>query len=243
MDFNAYLLAMKKLINLLILLPAILGAQTITGAWEAKYQNADGVAIRNVVIFAANGFQVATKYDLEGNFISTNGGTWSLEGDMLTEGVEFDTRNAANVGKIGTFKIELTETTLKAGGVPFWTRLDSGEPGALAGAWLMSGRKRDGVGEIQERDTSGPRKTMKLLSGTRFQWIAYNTETREFLGTGGGTYTTVDGVYTENLEFFSRDVSRVGASLVFNFELVQGRWHHSGKSSKGDPIYEVWSVR
>ena len=84
---------------------------------------------------------------------------------------------------------------------------------------------------------------MKILSGTRFQWIAYNSDTGEFLGTGGGTYTTAKGVYTEHIEFFARDNSRVGAKLPFSFELKDGKWHHSGKSSKGDPIYEVWSTR
>ena len=82
---------------------------------------------------------------------------------------------------------------------------------------------------------------MKILSGTRFQWIAYNTETKEFLGTGGGTYTTDNGKYTENIEFFSRDDSRVGASLEFDYEVKDGKWHHKGESSKGDPIYEIWS--
>ena len=84
---------------------------------------------------------------------------------------------------------------------------------------------------------------MKILSGSRFQWIAYNTETKEFMGTGGGTYTTTNGEYTENIEFFSRDVSRVGASLSFDYRLVDGKWNHSGLSSKGDPIHEIWSVR
>ena len=26
-------------------------------------------------------------------------------------------------------------------------------------------------------------------------------------------------------------------------ELQEGKWHHSGKSSKGKPIYEIWSKR
>jgi hypothetical protein len=120
-------------------------------------------------------------------------------------------------------------------------RIDAGTPGKLQSAWLMSGRKRDG--NIQSRDTSRPRKTMKILSGTRFQWIAYNTETKQFMGTGGGTYTTIDGKYTETIEFFSRDDSRVGAVLTFDYELIDGAWHHSGLSSKGKPIYEIWSVR
>lgn len=120
-------------------------------------------------------------------------------------------------------------------------RIDNGTPGTLQGAWLMSGRVSNG--ETQLRDTNRPRKTMKILSGTRFQWIAYNTETKEFMGTGGGVYSTIDGEYTETIEFFSRDDSRVGANLKFNYSLVDGNWHHSGLSSKGDPIHEIWSIR
>ena len=84
---------------------------------------------------------------------------------------------------------------------------------------------------------------MKILSDSHFQWIAYNVETKEFFGTGGGTYTAKDGAYTENILFFSRDSSRVGASLGFEFGIVNDEWHHKGLSSKGDPIHEIWSLR
>ena len=63
---------------------------------------------------------------------------------------------------------------------------------------------------------------MKILSGTQFQWIAYNIATREFFGTGGGNYKTVDGHYTEEISYFSRDNSRVGARLQFDFKLQDG---------------------
>ncbi len=123
-----------------------------------------------------------------------------------------------------------------------FSRLDDGKPGKLFGAWLFSNRIRNGeMGTPRSADN--PRKTMKILSGTRFQWIAYNTETKEFMGTGGGTFTTKDGKYIENIDFFSRDNSRVGASLEFDYELKGNDWHHKGFSSKGDPIYEIWSLR
>jgi hypothetical protein len=63
------------------------------------------------------------------------------------------------------------------------------------------------------------------------------------MGTGGGTYTTADGTYTENIEFFSRDDSKAGLSLNFNYELIDGNWNHTGLSSKGKPIHEIWSIR
>ena len=87
----------------------------------------------------------------------------------------------------------------------------------------------------------GSRKTMKVLSGTRFQWAAFNVETKEFSGTGGGTYTTKNSKYTEDIVFFSRDDSRVGMSLEFDFKVEDDDWYHSGLSSRGDPISEVWT--
>lgn len=234
---------MKNLIILLIGISSFsLIGQDLEGAWEWK-ETQEGREIRTVVIFADK-FQVATWYDASsGAFISTNGGLWSIDGNTITETVEFDTRDSSNVGNQISFDIEWDgKDRVKIVGMEIWmTRIDSGDPGALAGAWLISGRMRDG--EIRERSTDRPRKTMKILSGTRFQWIAYNTETKQFMGSGGGTYTTLNGKYTENIEFFSRDDNRVGASLEFNYEIKDGKWHHSGKSSKGDPMYEVWSVR
>ena len=234
---------MKKLLIILMsVMSSALTAQSLEGAWEWT-EVEEGREVRTVVIFA-DSYQVATWYDANtGAFISTNGGLWSIDGNTVTETVEFDTRDSANVGNQLSFDIEWDgEDKVKIVGMEIWmNRIDAGDPGALAGAWLISGRMRDG--EIQERNTDRPRKTMKILSGTRFQWIAYNTETKQFMGSGGGTYTTVDGKYTENIEFFSRDDARVGASLEFNYELKDGKWHHSGKSSKGSPMYEIWSVR
>lgn len=118
--------------------------------------------------------------------------------------------------------------------------LDDGKPGALKGAWLFTGRKS---GDEISPYTPGARKTMKILSGTRFQWAAYNTETKQFSGTGGGTYTTKDGKYVEHIDFFSRDNTRVGASLDFDFDVQGDTWHHSGLNSRGEPLYELWTKR
>tara|TARA_R110002073_G_scaffold14554_1_gene59296 strand:- start:70374 stop:71084 length:711 start_codon:yes stop_codon:yes gene_type:complete len=235
---------MKKIVLLLVVLSLSLGlsAQSLIGAWESTTTNEKGEKIKNVVIFT-EGYQVATWYHADtGKFISTNGGLWTINGNTVTETVEFDTETSERVGSSVSFDIAYTDTTLSIVGVEKkWKRIDSGIPGKLNGAWLMSGRVRNG--NMQQRDTSRPRKTMKILSGTRFQWIAYNTETKQFMGTGGGTYTTINGKYTENIKFFSRDNSRVGASLKFDFSLKDGAWHHEGFSSKGAALHEVWSLR
>ena len=95
----------------------------------------------------------------------------------------------------------------------------------------------------QRRDTSRPRKTMKFLLDGNFQWIAFNTATFQFFGSGGGYYTTDNGKYTEHIEYFSRDNSRVGAILPFDYSIKGTDWHHQGLSSKGNPIHEIWSMR
>lgn len=229
-----------KMIHLLISTMVLftVKGQSLIGAWE--YVSKDNV--RSVVIFS-EGYQVIAQYDASsGAFIGTNGGSWSLTNDQMTEVIEFDSQNPDRVGSSVSFQIVQTDTTIQiVGSDNVFKRVDDGSPGELSGSWQISGRKRDG--EIRKRDTNRPRKTMKMLSGKRFQWIAYNTKTKEFLGTGGGTYTTSNGKYAESIEFFSRDDTRVGATLEFMFSLQEGDWHHSGLSSKGSPIYEMWSIR
>ncbi|MFZ1750327.1 MAG: hypothetical protein WAU01_09055 [Saprospiraceae bacterium] len=225
-----------------ILISIGISAQSIIGAWQSDITSETGENVKRVVIFS-DGYQVSTWYDAgTGKFIKTNGGTWKLDGDTMTEKVEFDTYIPERVGTEVTFTVYIKDNEMGIIGHPEkFVRIDNGTPGQLNGAWLMSGRVSEG--KIQSRDTNIPRKTMKILSGTRFQWIAYNTETKQFSGTGGGTYTTVNGEYIENIEFFSRDDTRVGASLKFSFDLLDGTWHHKGLSSKGEPIHEIWSVR
>jgi len=239
---NQFIMKKVCVLFVLVLLTFTLNAQSVIGAWEASSTTENGVKLKTVVIFA-DGYQVLTVYNAEtGKFIHSNGGMWKLEGNTMTEKVEFHTDNAERVGSEVSFKVDITDDTIQVIDSDMkLKRIDNGTPGALQGAWLMSGRLRDGKEQL--RDTSGPRKTMKLLSGTRFQWIAYNTETKQFMGTGGGTYTTENGEYTENIEFFSRDNSKAGISLKFDYEMIDANWHHKVFSSKGEAMHEIWSIR
>ncbi len=235
---------MKKIILVLLctILSFSLKAQGLIGAWQSLSTDKSGEKVKSVLIVADGYHALSVYHATTGKFIKSSGGLWSLNGNTLTEKLEFNTDSTALVGTERIMKLNISENTFEIIGTDMqFTRIDKGMPGALKGAWLMSGRVV--ADKEQTRDTSGPRKTMKILSGTRFQWIAYNTATKEFLGTGGGTYTTLNGEYTENIEFFSRDNTRAGVSLKFNYKLVDLKWQHSGLSSKGDPINEIWSVR
>lgn len=212
-------------------------APAIEGAWA--YNDKNGM---QVVVILADGHYASTTYDLAGkSFVSTRGGKYRVEKNKVIESVEFNTADPQQIGtEQSQFFVDPKRPDMLALEGAHLTRLDDGTPGKLHGAWVITGRM---TGDGMRQMTPGARRTMKILSGSRFQWIAYNVDTKEFSGTGGGTYTTADGKYVENIEFFSRDASRVGASLSFDFALEGKTWRHKGLSSKGDPIDEVWSKR
>ncbi len=217
-------------------------SQNGIGGWEYTSVTEDGTPLVHRMTIT-DGYWVITQFkEKTGEFIHTKGGSLTFEDNRWLFHIAFDSKDRDQVGVTLPVDITLTDDKLYIAQTgKTWQQVDTGKEGALAGAWLMSGRIRNG--QLQERDTTRARKTMKILSGTLFQWIAYNTETKEFMATGGGRYTTVDGKYTEHIDFFSRDVARVGAALEFDYSLKSNQWHHSGFSSKGQPLYEIWSPR
>lgn len=212
----------------------------IAGAWHLKQGNIEQTAV------FVDGYLSHSTYDLtDKKFISTRGGTYVANDGKLTVTWQYDTEKAANGTPINTWLGQTSAftydtgaqlTTDLSGSKATWERIDANE-GPLVGVWRITGRKQgEEIGQMPLRD----RRTLKILSGKRFQWVAINIKTGEFSGTGGGSYTFENGKYIENIEFFSRDNSRVGASLSFDGKLENGVWHHSGLSSTGNPIYETW---
>jgi hypothetical protein len=226
------------LLSFVLIIGSACRAQSLNGSWES------GLDENHITMIVTDRYFSAAVYNKKNNtYLGTCGGSWRVEKNQFIEVHEFNTMKPEWIGAELKSEIILKGDKLffkTNEGTEEFSRIDNGNPGQLAGAWLITGRMTDNG---MEKRTPGPRKTMKILSGTRFQWIAYNHETKEFFGTGGGTYTTENGKYTENIDFFSRDNSRVGAKLLFDFSLVNGDWRHKGQSSKGDPIDEVWTKR
>ena len=190
----------------------------------------NGKNITHKIMLDENYF-VETQYLTKtAEFILTRGGYYNkTETNIIKVNLEFNSNFSKDSLKL--FQIEKKDSWIKSFGKPI----------DLNGKWLMAGRIND-KGE-KRRDISKPRKTMKFLKDGNFQWIAFNTETFQFFGSGGGTYSAKNGIYTENIQFFSRNNNSVGKILPFNYSLKGVDWHHSGKSSKGDPIYEIWTKR
>lgn len=207
----------------------------LEGAW--KITNG---SVEELLLIAGN-YCMITEFDKTNKkFINSMGGPLSIKNNQVTFKVHFNSGDKNEVGKdhSGSFNINNNKLTTAVGGISkTWTREDDGK-NTLAGNWRITKRKVDNeMSDIPLR----PRRTLKLLTGKYFQWAAINIETGEFSGTGGGQYTFQNGKYTENIEFFSRDNARVGASLSFDGKVENNDWIHSGLSSQGAPIYEIWS--
>lgn len=224
----------------------VIGPSHFYGAWSTEITN-EGTQYTCVKIYTPKYF-IYSVYTVETKkFIAAGGGTWEMTNKGINETYEFNTTDPNKIGTTQKYTTsdhdeDLMTTESNIHGevkTQSWIKLDNGNS-PLFGTWRITERERNGEMSTM---TMGPRKTLKILSGKHFQWAAFNVETKQFFGTGGGTFTTTSDKYTEHIEFFSRDNNRVGASLEFDYSRKEQQWHHKGLSSKGNPIYEIWTLQ
>ena len=175
--------------------------QTIFGQVFSFTTQENGQDIQHRILMDEE-YYVETQFITNSNqFIKTIGGFYQKKGNDLMVALEFN----SNFSKDSIKHIVINDQDR-------WKKI-SKTTLPLQGKWLMAGRVNGD--QEQKRDTNRPRKTMKILVEGFFQWIAYNTESFYFHGTGGGRYNATDGTYTETIDYFSRDKNKVGISLEF----------------------------
>lgn len=203
--------------------------QTIFGQVFSFTTQENGQDIQHRILMDEE-YYLETQFTTKPNqFIKTIGGFYQKKGNDLMVALEFN----SNFSKDSIKHIVINDQDR-------WKKI-SKTTLPLQGKWLMAGRVNGD--QERRRDTNRPRKTMKILVEGFFQWIAYNTESFSFHGTGGGSYSATDGTYTETIDYFSRDNNKVGISLEFEYAKKGMDWHHQGFSSKGDPLHEIWTYR
>ncbi|OEK07213.1 hypothetical protein BFP71_01660 [Roseivirga misakiensis] len=219
-------------------------AEALEGAWEIQTVDGEKLDHRGVLLIESP-YAFYTEFDIDSKkFVGSRGGAIQIMGDKISYTTEFNTWDKENVGTDYevTASMNRKKATLefKSSGDSFTmvlTRIDNGD-GDLAGAWRITDRMRNG--EMQAMRL-GARKTIKMITGSRFQWVAFNPESKQFSGTGGGKVVLKDGKYNEHIEFFSKNPDRVGADLSFDYKVNGDKWDHSGLSSTGNPIREIWT--
>ncbi|SKB56912.1 hypothetical protein SAMN05660841_01307 [Sphingobacterium nematocida] len=169
-------------------------------------------------------------------YIGTEGGPFTFDGQIITVQTEYNDIAPQLVGSELKIPTKMQTHQLVLDGIIY--KRKTSKPQDLDGLWRITGRQSDAQ---MSQIPKSSRKTIKIMIDGFFQWIAINPAVKGFYGTGGGHYSFSNTAYTEHILFFSRDNTRVGVQLDFKGELKQGQWHHSGNSSKGDPIYEIWS--
>jgi hypothetical protein len=230
---------------LLILSSLGVNAQNLSGAWKLVNYNGKPFADECIKIYSDGYFMFAI-HASDGAFVKAGGGNYKTNEEEYTEVLDFHTNDSAQVRKPLTYSFSLKkdELTLSAKGngdvvKETWKKVDDASS-ALSGAWRFGARVNDEGVAGQRRGGDSPRQTMKILSGNYFQWAAFNHETKQTSGTGGGSYKLQDNQYTETIRFFSRDNSRPGISLAFECKLNGTDWYHKGKGTTGNPVSEVW---
>lgn len=220
----------------------MVSAQQFEGSWQLVSVNDESATDREVIKIVVDGyFALGSKSLGDNSFLGAAGGEYKISGNTLIEKRDFDTYDETKINQEKPYKLAWKDAnTVQISNdeeTKVWRKLPHAKDD-LDGNWVITGRERNGEMNTM---TPGDRRTIKILNGGRFQWVAFNSATKTFNGTGGGAYKTENGDYLEQITFFSRDKDRVGDSLDFKFEIIEGEWHHQGKSSKGQPIYEIWS--
>lgn len=214
-----------------------IAAQIPSGLYISKDKN-----LRHEVKINNKYFIYSVYEQVPANFIETKGGFYTENDGVLNLQLEFNSayENDSVRELLIPYTVTGNELILKMNSELIFLPMKAMEQD-LDGAWLFATRGPDNGQD--RRGEENPRKTLKFLLDGRFQWIAYHTETMKFSGTGGGSYSSKNGIYTEKIEYFSKDNSRVGTLLEFDYEIKGDDWHHTGQNSKGEPMYEIWSRR
>ena len=239
---------MKLFFNLLLVSvffnPITLSGQWVNGVYEKTEKN--DTSTQTLRLLIKDSYFILTTFNYApASFNNTLGGILATEGKNFTVNLEFNSAIAEDSLKTlkGTFQLNGNRCmVIFDNGIKLDLEKITKEDQNFEGAFLMAGRVTD-QGESRRR-IDVPRITMKMLLDGHFQWIAFNRETFEFSGTGGGKYIADNtGAYIEQIEFFSRNSSRVGAKLPFKYNIKGNDWFHQGNSSIGEPMHEIWTIR
>jgi len=85
-------------------------------------------------------------------------------------------------------------------------------------------------------------RDIKILSGGRFMFAAYDTQTGKPLYAAGGTYSLDGSSYTEHMDFASEKIAAglIGKDQSFTVKMSGDEFTQTGTLSNGKPLSEVW---
>ncbi len=211
------------------------------GAWVSEGED-KGRPVTSILIVTKDFFTIASFLTKDHHFLASSGGSYEMTDNKMSVTISYHSPDPQQVGKKHVLLAKPTSTGYKLMGrdgrvLGDWKRMDEGSPDALAGLWYATSYVND-LGDTVK--TSYKVRTIKILSDSYFQWVTFDTVSGKFLSSAGGTYTHTPSRYTENITFYSEADEKTGKDLSFQCVFEGNLWQHSGKSSDGKPLFEIW---
>lgn len=219
-------------------------SQTLNGAWRLTEVNNEPVEHEVIKLYSNSYFTSAAYHKSSGEFIEAKGGTYSLDHLSYKEHLEIDSTEPEHSGTTVNHVAELnngslTIINLHTGVKEQWAKFDDADNYQMTTCWRIHKKLDEGDTDWRTIEYA-PRKTLKMVTNSRYQVLALNSKTGQFVGSSGGNWSSNENTYTENVEFFSKDQSNAGRSLKFDRKFENGLWLHSGKDTKGKLMKEKW---
>ena len=209
---------------------------SLSGTWQFR-----DPAGATVLLTLADQYLIQTTYEPT-RFVATTGGSCQQEGDRLKLLVEFDTGDSSRVGRVeqSTLTIRNNQLVLTGPGrSQTFTRVD--EPTTpLTGLWRITGRANE-TGQLTAMPR-GPRKTLKLLTGSRFQWVAINPQTKQFFGTGAAPIPCTTATIPKPLISFRATTAGWASRLPSTRPLIRTNGSIAGKAQRAVPFGSAGAV-
>lgn len=170
-------------------------------------------------------------------------------GQSIPFSVEFKGKNWLHTGYAKVMDVNLAGSNEVVDSIKIeeiWKPIKpSNKSGDLVGAWeLVKYRDNPEIGYLVYPEIVG---YMKIITGSHFIWVKYDQEGDQIFGTGCGTYSRSDDLYSENIEIIYPDPNLLGKTIDFDCNLDGFLWKHYGQVQNEDgskeAIDEYWSPK
>jgi hypothetical protein len=247
---------MKKISFLLFVSISIsVSAQNLEGAFNAisaQYGEINASPLdmmrERVVKIFKDGYWMAVSF---GNsihpFRGCTGGTFIVKNGKYIETVLFSSWDSTAVGKAFKFDCKVMKDDFEQKGFvnsqkypnhlvfEEYKRINpelSLKDSSLEGVWFLQSTVWDGDDAFK-----APISEMKIYAYPRFAWAQFNTETRQFVGAGGGTYQYDGSTVMEKIDYFTFDMAM---GINFKVDVFMKPDGQMQQTSWGGRMVELW---
>ncbi len=110
---------------------------------------------------------------------------------------------------------------------------------SITGTWQMKMFKY-GTGNSKFSSVAPDMEYIKMITDTHFLWIHYSKLTKKINSSAGGSYTLINDMYTESIDFGLGMDSYLGSKPTYNIKIEGDLLFLTGNLVEGYKIEEIW---